>query len=231
MSESVDETPLYCEELLDMASAENDPRPAGTIWAFHLDQPIPTIKPVIDATFCRVGSESIPELSVLMEATTSTAILNRLERGRRCYVAQVEGRFVTYGWVSFDEEFIGELNLRLRLLPGEAYIWDCATLPAFQRNHLYSALLTYILADLKSGQLHRVWIGADFENVTSQKGIARAGFRHVADLILARVLALRQVWVQGQPDVSETLVAEARRAFLNNRDKVWPDTETSAASK
>ena len=214
-----------------MVSAENDPRPAGTIWAFHLDQPVPTIKPVIDATFCRVSAESITELSALMEATTSTAIINRLERGRRCYVAQVEGRFVAYGWVSFDEEFIGELNLRLRLLPGEAYIWDCATLPAFQRNRLYSALLTYILADLKSEHFHRILIGADFENVTSQKGIARAGFRHVADLIRARVLARRQVWVQGQPDVPESLVAEARRAFLNDRDKVWLDTQTSATSE
>ncbi len=51
--------------------------------------------------------------------------------------------------------------------------------------------------------------------------IARAGFRQVADLVLARVLALRLVWVQGRPDVPDSLVAETRRAFLNNRDKLW----------
>jgi hypothetical protein len=57
--------------------------------------------------------------------------------------------------------------------------------------------------------------------VASQRGIARAGFRYVADLLIVRVLAMRSVWEQGQPDVPESLVAEARRAYLNNRDKVW----------
>lgn len=132
--------------------------------------------------------------------------------------------------MSFDEEFIGELNLLLKLLLGEAYIWNCATLSAFQGNHLYSALLTYILADLSNEKFKLAWIGADLDNVASQKGIARAGFSHIADLVIARVLALRQVWVQGRPDVPENLVAEVRRAFLNNRDKVWLDARTSATS-
>ena len=123
--------------------------------------------------------------------------------------------------MSFNEEYVGELNLRLTLLPGEAYIWDCATLPAFRRNYLYGALLVYILGELRSENLCRVWIGADFDNVASQRGIARAGFQQVADLVVARVLALRSVWVQGRPNVPDGLVAEARRAFLNNRDKVW----------
>jgi len=82
-------------------------------------------------------------------------------------------------------------------------------------------LLVSILGELRSEKLCRVWIGADLENVASQRGIARAGFKPVADLLIARVLALRSVWVQGRPDVPDSLVAEARRAFLNNRDKVW----------
>jgi ribosomal protein S18 acetylase RimI-like enzyme len=214
-----------------MVSTENDPRRAGTIWAFHLDQPIPTIKPAIDAAFYRAEPETITELTSVMGADTSTEILKRYKSGRRCYVAQAEDRFAAYGWVSVNEEFIGELNLRLRLLPGEAYIWDCATLPAFRRNHLYSALLTYILQDLNTEGFHRVWIGADLDNIPSQKGIARAGFTHVADLIVARVLALRQVWVQGQPGVPESLVTEARRAFLNDREHLWRNARTSATSR
>jgi hypothetical protein len=117
------------------------------------------------------------------------------------------------------------------LLHEEAYIWDCVTLPAFRRNHLYSALLTYIVGELRAEKFHRIWIGADLNNLASQRGIARAGFIHVADLVLERVLTLRQVWVQGRPDVPESLVAEARRVFLNNRDKLWLDARTSAASQ
>jgi hypothetical protein len=206
-----------------MVSAENDPRRAGVIWALNLDEPAPVIAPRIPATFRRIDADSVPALVEAMGGggDASVEMLKRFETGRRCYTAWVGDKLAAYGWVSFNEEYIGELNLRLRLLPGEAYIWDCVTLPAFRQNYLYSALLVYILAELRSEKLCRVWIGADLENVASQRGIARAGFRAVADLLIARVLALRSVWVQGRPDVPDSLVAEARRAFLNNRDKVW----------
>jgi hypothetical protein len=32
---------------------------------------------------------------------------------------------------------------------------------------------------------------------TARRGMSQAGFHHVADLVVARVLAIRQVWVQG----------------------------------
>jgi hypothetical protein len=206
-----------------MVTAENDTRRAGTIWMQNLYEPSPMVTPLVSTTFNSVAPECASALAAAMGADYSAEITRRFETGRRCYAAWIEGEIAAYGWVSLEEESIGELNLRVRLLPGEAYIWDCATLPAFRRFHLYSGLLTYILAELRSEGLCRVWIGADLENIASHRGIARAGFQRVADLVIARVLALRQVWVQGHPDVSETLIAEARRVFLDNRDKVWLD--------
>jgi len=211
-----------------MVSAKDDPRRAGTIWMLDLDQRMPVVKPQLDASFGRVSTESIPELAVAVGNDSSAEILQRFESGRRCYAAQVDNQFVAYGWVSFKEEFVGELNLRIRLLSGEAYIWDCATLPDFRQKHLYSALLAYIVGELRAEKFRRIWIGADLANSISQRGITRAGFIHVADLLVARVLALRQVWVQGLPEIPENLVAEARRAFLNNRDQVWLTVPSSA---
>jgi GNAT superfamily N-acetyltransferase len=156
-----------------------------------------------------------------MGADTWAEILERFGSGRRCYAAWVAGQLAAYGWVSFDQEFIGELSLRLSLVPGEAYIWDCATLPAFRRRGLYSALLVHILGELRAEPLCRVWIGADAENVPSQRGMARAGFRPVADLVMSGASASRLMWVQGRPGVPPGLVAEARRAFLENRDQAW----------
>ncbi len=204
-----------------MASADNDPRRSGTIWMLDLDEPTPLITPLLPAAFCRVGSESISALVTAVGRDSSAEIRKRFENGRRCYTASVEGRLAAYAWVSPDEEFIGELSLRIRLLPGEAYIWDCVTLPDYRHKHLYSALLVYILGELHAEGLCRVWIGADQDNEASQRGISNAGFHHVADLVVSRVLAMRLVWVQGLPDVPEQLIADARRAFLDDRDKVW----------
>jgi predicted acetyltransferase len=204
-----------------MVSADNDSRRSGTIWTLSLDESTPAITPLVHATFSRVESQFAPELAESVGSNILAEILNRFETGRRCYIARVEGKLAAYGWVSFDEEFIGELNLRLRLLPGEAYIWNCATLPAFRHHHLYGALLVHIVGELKIEHLSRVWIGADLDNIPSQRGIAGAGFTCIADLVVARVLAMRQTWVKGRPGVSDSLVEEARRVFLNDRDKVW----------
>jgi GNAT superfamily N-acetyltransferase len=144
----------------------------------------------------------------------------RLDLGRFCYAAWFEGRLAAYGWVSFNEELVGELDLRIRLLPGEAYIWDCFTLPEYRGRRLYSALLAHIVGDLCAENFSRTWIGADLDNMASQRGIARAGILHVADLVVKRVLAQRMVWVQAQPGIPESLLAEARRAFLGDRDRV-----------
>ena len=211
-----------------MVSAENDPRRAGTIWMLNLDEPAPAIQPLIPAALRRVRPDLLPVLASTMRHDGLTEWAKRFETGRRCYAAWVGDELASYGWVSFDEEYIGELNLRIKLLPGEAYIWDCATIPAFRRHHLYSALLSYIISELRAEGLCRAWIGADMDNKPSQRGIARAGFHHVADLVMARVLTLRQVWVQGQPDIPEHIVAEARRAFLNDRDRVWKNVASSA---
>ena len=204
-----------------MVSAENDPRRAGVIWVLNLDDPTPAVIPRLPARFGPVGADSVSTLAKAMGVDSSAEILRRLERGRRCYAAWVGDELAAYGWVSFDEEYIGELKLLLRLLAGEAYIWDCVTLPAFRHNHLYSALLAYIVGELRVENLCRVWIGADFDNVASQRGIARAGFQAVGDLIIARVLTLRGASVQGRPGVPASLVAEARRAFLNYGDNLW----------
>jgi ribosomal protein S18 acetylase RimI-like enzyme len=203
-----------------MVSAENEPRGAGTIWMVDLDEPMPAITPLVAAVFRRAGPESAPALAAAMGGAAAE-VQERFETGRSCYTAWVDSQLAAYGWVSFDEEMIGELNLRLRLLPGEAYIWDCATLPAFRQKRLFSALLVYLVNELRAGPLCRAWIGADLDNVASQRGIARAGFHGVADLMIAPVQGPRQVWVQSWPGVPESLVAEARRVFLGHLDGVW----------
>lgn len=212
-----------------LVSADQDSRKAGTIWAINLEADMPVILPPCSITFSRVGVESAGPLATTMGSGSMPEILKRFAAGRHCYAVWVGNEIASYGWVSFDEEMVGELNLRIRLVPGEAYIWDCATLPAYRQQHLYSALLSNILRELYTTQpVCRAWIGADLDNIASQRGIARAGFQRVANLLVERILAMRLVWAQGDPDAPESWVAEARRVYLGNRDNVWLEAVSQA---
>ena len=117
-----------------MVSAENDPRRHGTIWMLNLDEEPALVMPRLHVDFRRLTLDLAPALAASPASLTLTEITKRLENGRQCYAAWVDGQVVAYGWVSLEEESIGELNLRIKLLPGEAYIWDCATSPAFREK-------------------------------------------------------------------------------------------------
>ncbi len=205
-----------------MRAAEPDPRHPGTLWVRNLDWPAPqNTSPRVPATFRCLGPEAIESLTQAMRLDHPAVIQQRLASGRRCYGAQVEGSLAAYGWVSWNEEDIGEIGLRLHLMPGEAYIWDCATTPPYRRLRLYTALLVHIAEQLRAEGLCRVWIGADADNAASQNGIALAGFLPVADLVVTRMIGIRQFWVRGRAGAPETVVSDARRALLGDRDRAW----------
>ncbi len=205
-----------------MRASEFDSRQPGTLWVRNLDWPVPeSATPRVPAVFRCLDPGEIESLAHLMQLAAPTTIRQRLTAGKRCYVAQVADTLAAYGWVSWQEEDIGEIGLRLHLMPGEAYIWDCATAPAYRRRRLYTSLLAHIAKQLQAEGLCRVWIGADEDNTASQHGIALAGFQPVADLVVTRVIAMRQFWVRGRPGVPEYVVDDARRALLGNRDRVW----------
>ena len=202
--------------------ADTDPRRPGTLWVRNLDwSRSEPVAPQVPASFRCSGPDEAGPLAQVMGLDDSAEVVHRFASGRRSYVAQVDRSLAAYGWVSFDEEEIGEIRLRIRLQPGEAYIWDCGTLPAYRRLRLYTSLLIYMTDQLRADGLCRVWIGADGDNLASQRGIASAGFRPVADLVVTRVLAMRLAWVRGRTGIPESIVADARRALLGDRDQVW----------
>lgn len=201
----------------------DQPRRVGTIWTMDLRQPPSVvIQPLVQVSFRRLEPESAQAAaeaaahSGMAESQDSALeeINRRFERGRWCYAAWAGEKVAAYGWVSFEAEYVGELDLTLRIATCEAYIWDCATVPAFRQKRLYSALLSYIAGELHGEGLTRAWIGADMDNQPSQRGIDRAGFQRVADLALTMAPSKERFLFLPYPGVSQQRAAEARRLFL-----------------
>src|SRR2546421_10506160 len=190
----------------------------GTFWILELDRPLPpAIVPRVPATFMRIGPEVAGELVQAIGLDDPAIILQRFSTGRHCYAARVDRvdeKLAAYGWVTFDEEAIGELGMRFRLKAGEAYIWDCATLAAYHRQRLYSALLAYIVSELRTAGLCRVWIGADMDNLVSQKGMALAGFQPAVDFLLESAQGISRPRLTGRSGIPEQLVMDVWRALL-----------------
>jgi len=195
-----------------------DSRHVGIFWLFKLDELSSTsafsVTPVLPVAFRRIGPDSIRSLAGVMGMEDQTPIARRFEQGKRCYAGFHGDEIVTYGWVTFDEETIGELGLTARMRAGESYIWDCATPPAHRGKRLYPALLAHILTTLAAEGISRAWLGTDADNIPSQKGVALVGFQPILDVGFASSPTGNTMWIRQRPGISEQDAMDAQRVLL-----------------
>jgi GNAT superfamily N-acetyltransferase len=110
-----------------------------------------------------------------------TEVYDRRMDGHRPYVSRMDGHAVGYGWLATSQLSIGELDIHVGLPPGDRYLWDFATLPAWQGRGLYPRLLRSILEqEIQNAQ--RFWIIHSPENLPSGAGMSKAGFESVGQL-------------------------------------------------
>jgi GNAT superfamily N-acetyltransferase len=130
----------------------------------------------------------------------------RLERGCRCF-ALLEGQVVGYGWVSTEAEWIGELELEIRPPAGEAYVWNCVTLPAHRFRGCFRALLRHITATARAEGVPRLWIGS--VDGGAESAVLGAGFRPVLRFSFASLFGLSWLSLRGAPGADPRTVGEA----------------------
>lgn len=110
-----------------------------------------------------------------------TEIAARRAVGDRPYLATVGGEAVGWGWSATRRLAIGELGIARTLPPHDRYLWAFETAEAWRGRGVYPLLLQAILRH-EAPEGARSWIGHDPGNVSSARGIARAGFCRVGVL-------------------------------------------------
>lgn len=161
-----------------------DPDRDGTVFTYDLAHipPAPALPGVTLRVATPEDGAALQEAMHASGAYPSDVVETRGRDRRRPYVVETDGMIVSYGWVAFDAEPVGDLGFSFQLLSDEAYIYDCATRPDYRGRGYYPALLCAMAIDLRRGGCKRLWIGTAPGNFVSQRGIARAGFMKVADV-------------------------------------------------
>ena len=201
-----------------------DPERDGTVFTRDLTD-APQMPVVPGATVRPATAADAAALQEAMEASgvyPEDVVATRLRAGRWPYVVETDAKIVSYGWVAFSAEPIGDLGLSFELAVGEVYIYDCATRPDYRGRGYYPALLRAMAADLSAEGWRRAWIGTGPGNFVSQRGIARAGFQKVADVSAAQDPdGSTRVAIYGVLGVSPDLLSHAAWSF---HSRAYPDT-------
>jgi ribosomal protein S18 acetylase RimI-like enzyme len=198
----------------------------GTLWERKLTgEPAPRVAPAVPVRWEEAGPPSggalaaAQALASAMSLSDPVPVLRRLRSGARAFAAWVDGSIACFGWVSSGSERIGELERHIRLPAGEAYVWDCLTLPAYRRLGLYTSLLTHIGRTLQAEGFRRLWIGSALANQPSIRGFEAAGFRPVLRVVYVRVGTFSLFAARRFPPAPHDRSAAARAALARDDEK------------
>jgi ribosomal protein S18 acetylase RimI-like enzyme len=192
----------------------------GTLWAFDTAAGLPPpCAARVPAEFGPLQRDELGELANAMNLPDPGPIQRRLQGNRRCFRLCIGGQIAAYGWVTRGAECVGELERTFHLHDDEAYIWDCATLPAWRGQRCYSALLSQLIRELTQDGARRIWIGASLHNRASWAGFANAGFSRVIDLTYCRAYRASLIWFHRATAAHEPLVAAAYRILLSAHER------------
>ncbi len=152
--------------------------PAGSFYTWWRGDPLPRIAPLTGLTAERTDRY---DLVARLAGLPLDEVLSRVRSENTPYLVLLDSRPAGYGWSARGEAEIGGL-LQFQVREGERYLWDFATLPPYRGRGVYQRLLQAILVQ-ESESAERFWIGHDAPNVVSGRGIRKAGFSRVGDVV------------------------------------------------
>lgn len=132
-----------------------------------------------------------PVISQVDGAVDRRMCETRFKHGDRCCVAFYEKKPVFFCWISFKQMRMAEIRHSYKLANGEACIYHCYTVTEYRRKGVYSCMLTNICRRLQSEGTSRIYIYAAEHNVSSNRGILRAGFSAVSQILYRSVMGRR----------------------------------------
>jgi hypothetical protein len=106
----------------------------------------------------------------------------RFQTGGECYAGWADGRIAQYCWVQVTGTHeLADAAQKVDTPAGHFWIYHCRTADWARGRRLYPCVLSEILRTRKAAGSTQGWIYTTADNISSQKGIERAGFvRHAA---------------------------------------------------
>lgn len=148
--------------------------PIGRFHAWWRGDPLPLLPPLPTLAIAPAADVGLVADVAGIDAADAR---ERLRRGHQPWLARIAGEPVGWGWIAAGEAAIGELGISRPLPPGDRYLWDFVTLPAWRGRGIYPRMLQAMIA--ANPDAARVWVGHDAPNFASARGIAKAGFQDV----------------------------------------------------
>lgn len=147
-------------------------------------------------SFKRVRENNLHDITLSRDEKVYERFNEYLKDGERGYFVYYDNKVISCGWVYINSKF-SEIRKKYIIIPnGFAWLHDFWTHPDFRGKGLYPTLIQRISKEILLEKLvispSNILIDTDSSNTASNKGIQKAGFELIGNIVALRI---RKFWI------------------------------------
>lgn len=141
-----------------------------------LREPVPEISPKINVTIAQATIDDLPRFKDIVDVDKYGRLRERFRRGQVCFAVYDAERIIGFSWISFDDEYDADVDIKVETGDHEAYLYDSYVDSEYRGNRLYTSLLARKLNYLATRNFNRAIIFIAVTNLSSLRGALSVGF-------------------------------------------------------
>jgi RimJ/RimL family protein N-acetyltransferase len=183
-----------------------------------LTEPLREIRAKVDITVNQAAESDIDQISKLVERRYSNSgtlewysklgvrdtILERFQRGSKCFIAKIGEEIVHYNWIFFHREEVDPgTGLFIYLKDDEALCNDGSTSEAWRGKSIHTAVNNQMLCFLQQKGYRKAYTIVASQHKASKKGLYRVGWAYSGTLfyfVFRRTKKCLKWWIRGTLD-------------------------------
>lgn len=119
-------------------------------------------------------------------------LTKRFKSGMRCFVAEYQGSFAGYLWVTSKDEYIPEISDWFRVPDRSVYIFNVRVLKKFRKKGIFSLLLEHVCDALQETNFMHCYAAVVSTNVASAMAFEKCGFKQWKSMHFVNILGSKK---------------------------------------
>lgn len=121
----------------------------------------------------------------------------RIREGQVCVAACHGSKVIAYCWLTWQPEWVAEIDRLVVPGPDEAYLYEAFTEPGWRGRGLFPAMLFRLLDYARAQGRRRALIFVLTDNRASRRAIEKAGFELFQTVSKLELAGFRRLWFHG----------------------------------
>lgn len=147
------------------------------------------------ATIVEANKDNVKDILAFQDKRYLKVFNHFLEIGDKGYFAYLNGKCVHRSWVKHKPQYVSLHSLlSIPLNYNEVFIHYCETAPDARGKNIYPHVLSRIASDFKDRS--RILISVNEKNISSIKGVKKAGFVEIEHYRLIVIFGIKYIRVE-----------------------------------